>query len=312
MPIPHPFNEAPVIGTLSPDEAAAKLREMGDAETADALAQQQGEGAPPVFRTFGPIDRLFQPKAWQHTAHAIGFLPASSPGPERRDIVHAGNIAADPTLKNGRIRVTLNRLRVADYPGSGMHRVLFDFYAQNQVPGTTEELHFQSTVRAYEGEHAAVVGYPIFIGLNVGTAGVSFRCYTVNVKNDADEAFLEFLESGVAKAGLKLATVAQPSLAPFVQVAKGLTTTIAKRNRNVPVQDFYLGLDFAGTTMGARLAEGDYIAVQIPATLEAVWSWQDWVYNPDSGHIVHRDDPAQLIPYNYLVFGVNRYEEANE
>ena len=49
----------------------------------------------------------------------------------------------------------------------------------------------------------------------------------------------------------------------FVPIAKGLTTTIAQRNRNVPVQDFYLRLDFSGTTMGARLSVGDYIAVHL-------------------------------------------------
>jgi len=304
MPIPNPFRDIPVIGRLSLEQAGAKLREMDDAETADALEEDTG----PAPASFGLLSGLFKPKAYQHTAHAIGFLPTSPPGSERLPIVHAGNMIGDESLKNGRVRITLNRLRVADYPGRGVHRVLFDFYAQNQVPDLTEELHFQSTVRAQEGQHAAVVGYPIFIGLNVGTEGVAFRCFTINVKNDADEAFLEFLESGVAKTGLKLATVAQPSLAPFVQIAQGLTTMIAKRHRNVPVQDFYLGLDFTGTTMGARLAIGDYIAVQIPESLQTVWTWKDWMYDPDNGHIVGRTDPTQLIPYNYLVFGVSRYE----
>jgi hypothetical protein len=46
------------------------------------------------------------------------------------------------------------------------------------------------------------------------------------------------------------------------------------------VQDCYLGLDFAGTSMGARLAVGDYIAVQIPEKLQQVWYWDDWVYGP--------------------------------
>ena len=310
MPIPEPFHDVPVIGRLSPEQAAAKLREMDDAETADALEEARLEESGSAPRSFGLFSGLFKPKPYQHTAHAIGFLPASPPGSERLPIVHAGNMAPDESLRDGRIRITLNRLRVADYPGRGLHRVLFDFYAQNQVPGLTEELHFNSVVRAQEGEHAAVVGYPVFVGLNVGTEGVAFRCFTVNVKNDADEAFLEFLASDVAKAGLKLATVAQPSLGPFVQIAKGLTTMIARRNRNVPVQDFYLGLDFSGTTMGARLAIGDYIAVQIPESLQTVWRWQDWVYDPGNGHIVSRAGPAQLIPYNYVVLGVSPYEGA--
>jgi hypothetical protein len=220
MPITDPVHDLPVIGRLSPEQASARLREMGDDEdTADALEPAGRTGA--AYRSFGGLGGLFGPRAYQHTAHAIGFLPASPPGSERLPIVHAGNMAADESLKNGQIRITLNRLRVADYPGRGLHRVLLDFYAQNQLPGLTEELHFHSTVRAREGEHAAVVGCPIFVGLNVGTQGVAFRRLTVNVKNDADEAFLAFLESDVAKAGLRLATVAQPSLAPKVSIEVG-------------------------------------------------------------------------------------------
>jgi hypothetical protein len=185
--------------------------------------------------------------------------------------------------------------------------VLFDFYARNQVPGGGEDLHFNATFRVREGERAAVAGYPIFIGLNVGSEGVAFRCHTVNVKNDADEGFLDLLE-GNTFAGLKLATTAQPAIAPLANIALGLTKSVAKRNRNVSVQDFYLGLDFAGTGMGARLAQGDYIAVQIPEGLRRVWRWDDWVFDQNSGLIVDQADNDKLIPYNYVVFGVSRYD----
>ena len=77
-----------------------------------------------------------------------------------QEIRHAGNIDPDVSLKNSRIKVTLDRLRVAAYPGGGVHRVLFDFYAQNQIPGDVEHLHFNVTVRAKEGEQAAIIGYP--------------------------------------------------------------------------------------------------------------------------------------------------------
>ena len=83
---------------------------------------------------------------------------------------------------------------------------------------------------------------------------------------------------------------------------------MAKRNRNVSVQDFYLGLDFAGTGMGARLAQGDYVAVQIPEGLRRVWRWDDWVYDPNSGLMVDRADDGKLIPHHYVVFGVSRYD----
>ncbi len=299
------FDDLPVLGKLLPEQAAAKLREVGEDEAATACELMQA----PTRSTFGTSKLWpFQDRAWQNTAHAFGYLTPTSSGSERLPIYHAGNTAADPTLKNARIKITLDRLRVADYPGGGTHRILFDFYAQNQVPGNVEHLHFNATYRAREGQQAAIVGYPIFVGLNVGSEGVAFRCYTVNVKNDADETFLNFLESDVFKAGLKLASTVQPAIAPLSGIALGLTKSIAGRHRNVPVQDFYLGLDFSNIPMRARLAEGSYLAVQIPETLQTVWDWSEWVYNPTSGQVVNKKNPTELVPYNYVVFSVNRYE----
>lgn len=159
-----------------------------------------------------------------------------------------------------------------------------------------------------EGEESAIIGYPIFVGLNVGSEGVVFRCLTVNVKNEDDEALLGFLESDVFKTGLGLATTAQPAIAPLSGMAVALTKSIAGRYKNVPVQDFYMGLDFTEIAFRARLAEGSYLAVQIPEAFERIWDWDEWVYRPKSGQVVSRDDEAQLIPYNYLVFSVSRYE----
>ena len=301
------FDDLSVLGALRPEQAAARLREVGEGAAAEAL-----EGAGEMRRPAFGLGRLwpFQDRAWQHTAHAFGYLSPAPPGDEALPIRHAGNIQADPTLRNARIKIALDRLRVADYPGGGTHRVLLDFYAQNQVKGrSAEHLHFNATYRVREGERAAVSGYPIFLGLNVGAEGVAFKCYTVNVKNDADEAFLGFLESDVFKSGLKLATTVQPAIAPFSEMALGLTRSIASRNRNVPVQDFYLGLDFSNIPTRARLAEGSYFAVQIPEMMQTVWDWREWAYNPTAGLVVNRADPTQLIPYNYIVFSISRYEE---
>jgi hypothetical protein len=69
-----------------------------------------------------------------------------------------------------------------------------------------------------------------------------------------------------------------------------------------------MGLDFSPIPTRARLAEGSYLAVQIPETMHTVWDWGEWVYNPGNGRVVNKDDPTQLIPYNYLVFSISRYE----
>ncbi|MFX0197656.1 MAG: hypothetical protein ACFFCW_16170 [Candidatus Hodarchaeota archaeon] len=296
------FDDLSVLGNLSPEEAAAKLRELNENEAAKALETAQ------VSFGLGKEWWPFQDRAWQHTAHAFGYISSGLLGNKPLTIHHAGSISADNSLRNSRIKITLDRLRVADYPGRGTHRILFDFYAQNQVGDKVEHLHFNATYRVRESEQAGVIGYPIFVGLNVGIEGVALKCFTVNVKNDADEAFLGFLESDVFKEGLKLATTVQPAIGLLSQTALGLTKAIAKRNRNVPVQDFYMGLDFSNIPTRARLAEGSYLAVQIPESYQTAWNWDEWVYNPSNGQVANKDNPTQLVPYNYLIFSVSRYE----
>ena len=264
MSEPTWFDDVPVIGRMPAGDAATKLREVGESKMAAVLdASPFQETSEPRVMGMGdeksPWDKVRQvltPRAWQHTAHTYGYLAPAPPGSEQLPIQHAGNIAPDASLRNARINIRLNQLRVADYPGRGMHRVLFDFYAQNHVQEGTEHLHFNATYRVREGQQAAVVGQPVFVGLNVGPEGVAFKCYTVNVKNDGDEAFLNVLEADEFKQGLSLASTVQPVIAPFTKMALEMTKAIATRNRNVPVQEFYMGLDFSDTPMGARLAAG--------------------------------------------------------
>ncbi|MCP4423580.1 MAG: hypothetical protein GY803_03715, partial [Chloroflexi bacterium] len=235
------FDDIPVIGSMPENDAAQTLAEMGENDSAETLGADVMRDGSLTFATpkGGPTRSggwKFLNKAYKHTSHAFGYIAPFEAGQKAlQPITYAGNMKAQEDLKNTPITITLQRLRVKDYPGGGTHHILFDFYAQNQTQNTMEELHFNSTYRAREGEEVAVVGFPIFVGLNVGAQGVAFRCFTVNVKNDSDEAFLGFLDSGVFKAGLKLATTAQPALKPLSEMAYGMTKGIAARNRNVAV-----------------------------------------------------------------------------
>lgn len=298
------FDDIPVLGAMPAAEAATKLREVGEAEDADEILESMN--LPPTGYGARGGWSLFRPKPYQYTAHAFGYLAPAPPGSDLFPILHAGNMDADDNLRGTRLKITLDQLRVADYPGGGEHQVLFDFYAQNQTDGGLEPLHFTATFRAQEGQRAAAIGYPIFVGLKAGDEGVSFKCFTVNVKNRDDEAFLGFLESDVFKQGLKLVETAQPAVALFSQTALGMTKAIAQRNRNLPVQDFYMGLDFSAIATRARLKEGSYLAVQIPESSLVIWDWSQWAYNPNNGQIVNQADPTLLIPYNYVVIGVSR------
>ncbi len=302
------FEEIPVLGKMAPSQMAIKLRELGDEKTAQTIE----ENLKKKKRSFAATEFLWpgsKEPVWKYTKHAFGFIPPVEPGTsELVPITHAGNMRPDTSLKNARIKITLGALRVAEYPGSGIHHVLFDFYAQNQLKDNVEHLHFNQVYRASQGGAAGIVGYPIFIGLNVGTEGIAFKCFTVNVKNENDEAVLKFLDSSVFQAGLKLATTVQPAIAPLTSIAVGITKMVASRNKNVAVQDFFMGLDFTNTPFCARLSQGSYIAVQIPEKQFVIWDWKQWAYDPTNMSIVNRNDNQALIPYNYVVFNVNKYD----
>lgn len=304
------FEDIPVLGQLPPKEAAATLRALGEEQAAQLIEAARENPATAV--TYGDRKFLwpFQDRAWQHTAHAFGYLAPETSAPEVLSIRSLDAMQADPTLKHAQLKITLDRLRVADYPGGGTHRVLIHSFAQNQVAGRAEPAHFNATYRVREGEAAALRGYPIFVGLGVGNEGLLLQCRTINVKNEQDTGFLDLLESDVFQAGLQLASALQPALVPLSALGLGIARLISKRHNNVAVQDFALGLDFNTTPMGARLAEGNYLAVQVPESLERIWDWDDWRYQRSSGQIVHVSNQQRLIPYNYLVFGIARSQGA--
>ena len=137
----------PVLGQLPPEEAAARLREVGDEATAKRLEAAQ-EGPTEVLGPGGKRRWPFQDKPWQHTGLALGHLAPTAPGQETLPIRSLDEVPADPTLKQARLKFTLERLRVAEYPGRGTHRILLHFFAQNQLAGRAEPVHFNATYRA--------------------------------------------------------------------------------------------------------------------------------------------------------------------
>jgi len=309
------FNHLPVLGNLPRDEAIAKLRDIGENEAADWLEVEQPEPS----QTFGLGERLrdvFKLKPFQHTGQTLGYLALTQSSSAMQPIEDVSSIPLvahdNASLKYARIKIALDCLHVAAYPGGGIHEVLLHFFAQDQIPDKTkrtlahksEDIHFNVAYRVQQGQNASVRGYPIFVGLHIGGEGLLFKCRTINVKNERDEAFLHFLQSGVFKAGLHLISTVQPAIVPFSAMAYGLAEAIADNYRNFSVQDVALGLDFSTGPAGVRLAEGAYIAVQTPPI---VWDWNEWAYNQNSNLIVSKAN-QQPFPYNYLIFRISRYE----
>ncbi len=301
-----------VVGAMSDEEVAYRVAQL-DLVSEEVIVLEQADALTAKgLVDKGVIDNLIElwngkPPLWKSNAHAFGFIPPSEAGATTIDIVEVGDLEADETLQNQRVNITLNVLRVAEYPGGGTHRILFDFYARNQTRKGSEEVHYNALYRVREGERAGVKGSPVFIGLGIGTEGLSIRCYTVNVKNDDDEELLSILDSPIFKNGLHLASALQPAITPLSAIAVGLTKTVASRNRNIPVQDVTMGLDFKNIPGGARLAEGAYVIIQIPETNRQIWNWTEWTFQKSSGQIVRRTSPKELIPYNYFVLGISKY-----
>src|SRR6266705_2171349 len=100
-----PWFDDPVLGKLPPDEAAVKLREVGEDEAADLLEESGNVRSFDIKGIGGRNWWPFQDKPWQHTSHAFGYLAPVAPGHAALPIRHAGSIAADPLLKNSRIKI---------------------------------------------------------------------------------------------------------------------------------------------------------------------------------------------------------------
>jgi hypothetical protein len=300
-----------VIGELPLGEAVPKLRAMGEREVADSMARS-AQATTAAAPNTGSTTRLRGRRAagghpaWIHTGNVLGYLTLADSGPDLQPISSPAQIVPDIALKGAQINVTLDDLHVAEYPGQGTHPIWVHFTARRQPGHGPEQLHFITVCRVGEGEQNTVLARPIFVGLPVGAEGLHLQCITVNVLNEDDETLLKVFESNALQGGLQLQPIAQPSLALFSTLVLGLTKTIATHNRNVAVQSVTFGLDFSQVAPRPQLAEGSYIAAQIPSHAQAGWRWQDWGFDPAKRLIVSAQQPTQSIPYNYIAVRVSR------
>ena len=295
------FPDVPVFGALPKSELKAALIALGESppEPADGQAERL-EGISDWFSK-RPLE------AWQHTSNQIGYLAPFPDGTtDPQPILHPAVIKADASLQDARINIHLDRLHAHKYPGSGLHHVMLTFKAQNQISPMPEPVSFCQTYKVRDGQSAGVMGYPLCVGLSVGKLGAAFQFLTVNVRNDGDKAMLDRIDSPAFAGGLSLLTSAQPALKPFTDLAVGVARNFLTRNENRSVQDCFLGLDFTPTPLGARLAVGNYVAVQVPS--ENALPWEEWEYRPQNGVIGKKGGQGGL-EYNYLIFRVTRYTQ---
>lgn len=309
-----PPDDFRVIGQMSGTEVLRKLAEIGDSDDARDIAFAAVRRTKPSatmrdvltvqdeqLNTLIALDKGVKP--YLYATRAFGYVPSSDAASTTLvDVTAAGNISADTTLRGKAIKITLDHLRVFDYPGKGIHNVLFDFAGRHQAETTAEEdLHFTQTYRSPEGEGASLNGVPIFVGLKVGNEGVFFSAKTVNVSNEDDEKLLGFLDSDTFKKGLQLINGINPAVPIVTGFADGIFRQIAARHKNIPVQDIALGLDFSTSPTRAKLREGAYIVVQAPDGFD-ITTCQ---FNPSTRDFVDKAT-GKPIHLNYMVFSISR------
>jgi len=289
------FDSADSLGSRSPDRIGDYLTEIGSLAEAKHFAQS-GVGG----QHFLSIKRPYT-----HTGMVIGFIAPNQKGDT--GIQALSSVAADETLPGLRIKITLDRFFVNQYPGSGEHSILCEFTGKNQVAGEAEELTFAVRFKSRDNAGPSISGAPIFMGVVVGKDGISFKGRTVNVSNSIDEMVLATFDTPAFKNGLALLHTAQPALKPLTSLATSVVASTLQRKKNVQVHNFDLGLDFGGSSTSARLRLGSYVVVQSDGA--AGWDWSKYSWSGD-GMTLKSNNPSNPIDFNYMVFGVTGFSEA--
>lgn len=291
-----PFDPALSLGALPPTQIAAYLTDIGDLDAAAAYTPGSvaAQGA------------LWRPHVWAHTGMVLGFIDvaAASISSSVSAIVGASKITAEAALIGSRIKISLDKFYVHQYPGGGEHNILCEFTGKNQVPGDTEDLRYTLRFRAADRASPSLSGVPVFMGITVAADGISFSGRTVNVDSSSDETLLAIMDTPTFRAGLGLLTAAQPVLKPFAGLAGAAVQSVLSRSKNKQVHTFDLGLDFGGGATSARLRLGTYVLIQCNDA--AGWNWEEYHWNRDAMALQHKLT-GKHPEFNYMAFGVTPY-----
>lgn len=287
-------NDTNSIGYKSRPAIQKYLRDIGDDDAIEELFPSGGIGQ--------GLGDFWGSQVWGYTGMLCGFLPPEANG-QLSSIQSAFSLDPDATLKNSRVKITLEKFWVHRYPGSGTHQILCEFTGKNQLQSEPEELRFALTTEANNGASAAISGSPIFLGVSVGENGIAFEGKTINIESKGDETILSAIGSGPFKEGLGLLTKAQPALKPFVGLTSSVVQSILSRSKNKQVFQFKLGLDFVKSQTSVPLRHGSFIVAQGDSSQ---WDWNSLAWNTSSGQVVEKTTGRPLA-FNYIVFRVSAY-----
>ncbi|MFP4895884.1 hypothetical protein [Paraburkholderia sp. EG304] len=289
------FDSSLSLGSRDDNAIAEYLMSIDDIDGAKSVLAQApgGQG----FLSFG--------SAYKCSGFMLGFIEPPKDDEVEVPIRAASVVQADHSLVGQRIKISLDKFFVHAYPGSGEHNILCEFAGKNQVADEVEELRFAVRTKVRDNASASISGHPIFLGVTVGSNGISFEGRAINVGSSLDETVLSALDSAAFKSGLSLIATAQPALKPFAGLAASVVKATLDRKKNVQVHTFNLGLDFGGNASSVRLRVGSYVVVQ---TDDQQWDWSGYRWNRGTLSLRSKEGAAPSV--NYMVFGVTKFESA--
>jgi hypothetical protein len=289
------FDSSLSLGNRDDNGIAEYLMSIDDIEGARRILAQ----------TPGGQGFLSSGGAYRSSGFVLGFIEPSAGADVTIPILPASLVQADQSLKSQRIKISLDKFFVHEYPGSGEHAILCEFAGKNQVAGEVEALRFALRTKVRDNASASISGYPIFLGVTVGSNGISFEGRAINVANSVDDVVLSALDSAAFKSGLSLIATAQPALKPFTKLAESVVKATLERKKNVQVHNFELGLDFGSNASSIRLRIGSYVVVQ---TDNPRWDWSAYHWDRNTLSLQSMEGHNAPLNVNYMVFGVTRFE----
>lgn len=296
------MKNATTYGLLSDKEKIDYLKKVGASKKAKDKANRLKIQPQVLFMDEQPPQACEKSDAYDYLGMAIGFVKDwQDTDPVQLPIVYPGFIKSDD-LKNKKVKITFQDLRIVNYPGYGEHQITFEFFL-NAQGSTDKDFHWSQAYRANDDEGVAVINKPIFLKYTVSDAGLIFHGYTVNVKSKANTEIMKFLNGEEAKRGISLASAANPAIGPLLGVGKAVAENFLSQSENKQVQFYDLGLDFKDNSPGLRLAKGLYVIAQVPKTIAL--DWNDWVYDRKFGTILKsKTVERKMLPCNYVSFSI--------
>lgn len=121
------------LGMLPRNKIAEYLLDIGD--IAEAGHFQPGAVA---------VQGIFGKRPYEHTGCILGYIAeATDRSTSISSIQGTSKIVGDKNLIGNRIKISLDKFYVHNYPGSGQHTILCEFAGKNQVSDEAEELRFE-------------------------------------------------------------------------------------------------------------------------------------------------------------------------